>query len=317
MSSSTKRRPLRLLLRLLLAIFILMNVSAIMHAYHFTHFSSSNDTRTKNPEAMRFTEKLSALFFGASLPRPVNQGVPPIPYESFRIDDKLSCWRIPGDSNKETIMLFHGYGNRKSGMLDRALALNDLGYTTVLMDFEGGGDSEGNTCTIGYNEADQVKRCYDVIQEQVPADKIVLLGSSMGAAAITRCLSVYQNVQPKAVVLECPFGSLLDAAGNRFDAIGLPRFPLVHMLIFYGGLMHGFWAFGYQPSAYAADIKTPCLLLTGGKDERVKPEETTAIFNHLAGAKQHIIYPEARHESYLNHYASEWKHDVDQFIRQH
>jgi hypothetical protein len=217
------------------------------------------------------------------------------------------------DSSKPTVLLFHGYGNRKCGMLDRSEALNELGYNTVLVDFAGAGDSPGNTCTIGYQEAEQVKRCYDYLRKKLPQSKLYLLGSSMGAAAITRCVAEY-GITPDAIVLECPFGSLLDAAGNRFDAVGLPRFPLVHLLIFYGGAMNGFWAFHYKPTEYAKKITVPCLHLVGGKDERVSTEESKLLFQNLSGPKKQIIYPEAKHESYLNDYRTQWKQDVQAFL---
>lgn len=314
--ANPKRKIKKYILRTILVVFIGMNLSAMMHAYHFTHYDSSNGARTLSPEQMRWTQKVSAILFGVSLPRPVNDLQPNLPFQSFTIDNKLSCWSIRGDSSKPTILLFHGYGNRKDGMLDRAEALHEMGYNTVLIDFEGSGASSGNTCTIGYKEAEQVKRVYDFMKEKIPETQLVLLGRSMGAAAIMRCLTIH-SMKPKSIILECPFGSLFDAAGNRFDAIGLPRFPLVHMLIFYGGLMNGFWAFDYKPTEYAKQIKTPSLLLTGGSDDRVTPKETETIYANLGGDKNYIVYPEAGHESYLIHYRSEWKNDVDQFIQTH
>ena len=60
------------IVRLLLLMFLFLNIMAAFHAYKFTHFGSEKNTLTQNPEKLGVVDKISALVFGVSLPRPVN-----------------------------------------------------------------------------------------------------------------------------------------------------------------------------------------------------------------------------------------------------
>jgi hypothetical protein len=292
----------------------MLNIMAAFHAYKFTHFGSEKNTLTQNPEKLRVANKISALVFGVSLPRPVNTIFPIIMYETYSIkNEDIECWEIPVANPKGNVLLFHGYGNKKSGMLDKAYAFHNMGYRVMMIDFRGSGGSKGNKTTIGFAEGEDVKTTFDFVQKKYPTQKIILMGSSMGAAAIMKCLND-NTIQPSAIILECPFGSMYKTVCNRFEAMNVPSFPMAGLLVFYGGIMNGFWAFDHNPIDYAKKITVPTLLLSGGSDERVSQEEINAIYANLQGKKQKIIYPKAKHESYLNDYANEWNRDVSGFL---
>jgi uncharacterized protein len=96
--------------------------------------------------------------------------------------------------------------------------------------------------------------------------------------------------------------------------MGIPSFPLSNLLVFYGGIINGFWAFSHNPIDYAKNIHVPTLLLSGGKDERVTQKEIDDIFQNLKSTKEKIIYPLAKHESYLKDYREFWREDVLCFL---
>jgi len=295
-----------------LFIFLLANAMSAMHAYKFTHYKKGARLIAKSPEALSMNQKINALIFGVSLPRPIEKEKPDKAYKTILINNELSCWQLDVPNTKGMVILFHGYGSEKSSVTGRASEFNRMGYSTLLVDFKGSGGSAGSTTTIGFQEAEQVKTCYDYIQQQYHC-KIILCGTSMGAAAVMKCVHD-TKIKPEALILECPFGSMLHTVENRFNAMGVPAFPMAHLLVFYGGVLNGFWAFDHNPIDYAKEINTPALLLCGGCDERVTQQEIDDIYNNLKGRKRKVIYPLARHESYLNHYREEWRDDVTCFL---
>lgn len=304
----------RWLITTLLLVFTVINIIACFHAYKFTHYADAAATFPKNPEKLTIREKIAALVFGVNLPRPENIQQPSRKFETISIqNNQLECWEINVENAHGTVLLFHGYGNRKSSMLDRSSAFNKMGYNTVLMDFSGSGGSQGNTTTIGFRESREVKLCYDFYKQKNPDKPVILMGTSMGAAAIMKCVHDSQ-IQPDAIILECPFGSMYQAVCNRFEAMKVPPFPMAALLVFYGGIMNGFWAFDHNPIDYAKKINCPVLLMCGGNDERVSVRETELIYENLQGEKKKIIYPKSTHESYMNKYAKEWKSDVEGFL---
>ena len=309
-----KRRFYNRLLWTLLLVFACINAVAFFHAYKFTHFDASIATSTQNIAELSLGQKLGILLTGADLPRPVNRAKPHRPFETIRLQSnkEIECWWVPADSAKGTVVLFHGYGGEKASMLDKADVFRQLGYNTLLADFMGAGGSEGVQTTIGYKEAAQVATCVDYLKQR-GEQHIILFGTSMGAAAILKAMND-RPLEVRALVLECPFGTMLQTVKNRFRILGVPSFPMAHLLVFWGGVQNGFNAFAHNPSDYARRIHLPTLLLYGEKDDRVTTKETAAIFAHLAGPKKLVTYPLAGHENYLTKYRAQWTTDVAQFL---
>ncbi len=300
----------KILLTALIA-FALFNVVCFMHAYKFTHFTSEEVTRTDDPKQLSISKKIITLLTGIDNPRPKNKTIPNTTYESISIDSdvKLGCWKIPVVDSKGTVILFHGYAGEKSSLIERSYYFNELGYSTLLVDFKGSGNSEGNSTSIGYHESDEVKSCYDYVRAS-GEQNIVLFGTSMGSVAILKCLSEYK-INPAAVVLECPFGSLYTTTCARFRNMHVPTFPAAGILLFWGGVQNQFWPFAHNPSAYAKEIKCPTILLYGSHDDRVSLDEITEINDNLKGEKMLKIYSDRGHNDL---FGIEMKRDVQRFI---
>jgi alpha-beta hydrolase superfamily lysophospholipase len=295
-------------------IFVCINLIAIFHAYKFTHFSSDRVERTKNPKDLSSVEKIKALLFGVTNPRPENDSLPSLPFEKISLNSnkEIECWFIKAERPKATVILFHGFAGSKSGMLDKANVFHDMGYNTLLVDFMGSGGSEGNQTTVGFLEAEQVKTCFDYLTEK-GEKHIYLLGTSMGAAAIMKAMKDYR-LRPDGIMLECPFGTMYKTVCARFHSMNAPVFPMASLLVFWGGIENGFWAFGHNPEEYAKYISCPVLLMYGAKDERVSREEIDSIYAHLHGKKELKVYENAGHENYLKKNRKEWVKDIGMFM---
>jgi uncharacterized protein len=210
------------------------------------------------------------------------------------------------------VLIFHGFSGEKSSMLDKSDEFLKLGYNTLLIDFMGSGGSEGDQTTLGFQEAAEVKSCFDYISS-LGEKNIVLFGTSMGSVAILKAINDY-SIKPSAIILECPFGSMYETVCARFNNMHLPSFPAASLLVFWGGIQNGFWAFDHNPTEYAKNISCPTLLLYGEKDQNVSRAEIDEIFQNLNGHKTLKTYPQAGHENYLKNYKSKWISDVGDFL---
>lgn len=294
-------------------VFTVVNVVAFFHAWKFSHFNADLHKRII-ADSLTEGQKVNMLLFGVDIPRPYNDWEPDSTCETVTLQSnkKIECWYFTKENAKGTVILFHGFGGSKSQMLGKQGYFQSFGYNTLLVDFQGSGGSEGNISTIGYYEAQQVKTAYDYIAGKGEKN-IHLFGSSMGAAAILKAMDDYQ-LPVKSLILECPFGSLLQAIKNRFDIMGAPSFPFAHLLMFWGSVQNGCNMFNHCPADYAKSVKAPTLLLWGEQDDKVTRQEIDDIYNNLQGPKHLITYPEARHESYLLKYNREWVADVEGFL---
>jgi len=294
---------------------MMLNVIAFFHAYKFTHFTENKSKKTKSPEKLSALEKAKTLFLGVNNSKPKNIQFPTQKFQTIKVksNKEIECWLIKAINSKGTVILFHGYGSEKSSMIEKSDEFIKLGFNTVLVDFMGSGNSEGNQTTIGYKEAQQVKTVFDYVTKS-GEKSIYLFGTSMGAAAIMKCIND-NKIQPKGIIIECPFGSMYETVCARFKKMNAPTFPMAAFLVFWGGLQNGFWGFSHNPTEYAKRINCPTLLLYGEKDKSVSRKEIEDVYNNLRGPKKLNIYKNTGHENYLKKNKCEWVKNISAFIK--
>jgi alpha-beta hydrolase superfamily lysophospholipase len=301
-------------LRILVFIFIIMNIVAFFHAYKFTHFTNNESEKTKSPERLSALQKVKTLFFGVNNPKPKNTKLPSQKYRTLKLhsNKEIECWLIENKKSKGTVILFHGYGGEKSSMISKSDEFIKLGFNTMLVDFMGSGNSQGNQTTIGFDEAEEVKTSFDYLR-QTGEKNIYLFGTSMGSVAIMKCIND-TKIKPKAIMIECPFGSMYTTVCARFKKMNAPTFPMAGILLFWGGVQNGFWGFDHNPTEYAKNINCPTLLLYGEKDKSVSRKEIDEIYENLNAQKELITYKNTGHENYLIKNSLEWIKNVSDFL---
>ena len=312
------KKWLKRFLYFLLFIFIFINVIAAFHAYKFTHFYDEQSVHTKKPEQMSGWEKTKVILTGVDYAKRPITDVPSAPFNEVTITTcdniNLKGWDLQQENAKGTVIMFHGHGSTRSGMAAEANAFYQMGYNVCAIDFRAHGKSEGNVCTVGFNETADVKAAYNYVSRKGETN-IILWGISMGAAAITHTMFDDASIKPSKVMLEMPFGSLEEAVEARIRMMNLPDQPLATLLTFWGGLEQGFWAFGFKPSEYSRAIKVPVLLQWGRNDSRVSVVETNAVFDNLgAKDKRLVIYENSGHESLLKKEPAKWITTVGAFL---
>jgi uncharacterized protein len=311
------KKILKFILKTVLVIFLLLNIIVAFHAYKFTHFYNNGEIAIKKQEDKTTWDKTKEILFGINAVKQQNAIADSINEKvilTTRDNIKLEGWYTTVDSAKGTVCMFHGHGGKKSGNNKEAEAFRKLGYNTFQLDFRAHGSSGGNTCTIGYDEGEDVALAYNFIKGKAEKN-IVLWGISMGAAAITKAMNDF-TLQPQKIIVEMPFGTIEDAVKGRIKMMGLPAQPLSTLITFWGGVEHGFWAFTMQPQEYAKKITCPTLLQWGANDPRVSKSEVTILFTNLAAAnKKMVIYKNSGHQSLCANENEQWMTEVSEFLK--
>ncbi len=302
--------------------FALLNLLAYRHARTMTHFASANrkpEPWHQRSESLSLFAKVRLALNGLAIKRP-GEAIGPdqfdLPYETHTFPGgagQLAAWHIPHEQAGGLVVIFHGYAASKAQLLPEARAFHELGYACFLVDFRGSGDSDGDRTSIGYHEADDVERTVAYVRDHWTDERLILFGQSMGAASVLHALS-RQAMKPDAIVLECPFDRLLSTVEARFAVTGLPSFPGARLLVFWGGLQHGFNGFAHNPVEYARRVTCPALLLHGTHDARVSCGQLESIYQNLRGEKQLHFFEGACHESYAASRPEEWKECVAHFL---
>jgi hypothetical protein len=112
------------------------------------------------------------------------------------------------------------------------------------------------------------------------------------------------------------FARLLDALRSRLRAISLPTFPLAELLVFWGGIQHGFNGFAHNPVTYASQVRSPTLILHGKLDRWTTMAEINQIFDNLPEPKQLAIFPRTGHSLLVTADKPYWEQSVSQFLKE-
>lgn len=290
----------------MLVIFVVLNVLAYGSAYILTHFVTSGQ-------------------WGLGLPRPNSSKLPSdvgLSYVTQRIPinqtEWLETWLIPAQTAASwgTVLLFPGNaGSKAKQLLAPAQAFHNLGYDAVLVDFRGVGGSSGDTTTLGIREAKDVALTLSEVQASNLRPPLILYGVSMGSVAILRAVA-REEINPDAIILELPYARLLNAVRSRLRVVNLPTFPMAELMVFWGGVQHGFNGFAHNPVSYARQVKCPTLLLQGELDKWTTVEEIEQIYQNLKGNKELIIFPDVGHNLLVTVAKEQWNQSVDQFLRE-
>ncbi|HEX8333686.1 MAG TPA: alpha/beta fold hydrolase [Segetibacter sp.] len=305
-----------------LILFVLINILAAFHAYKLTHFYNLN-AEIKKPEQMTSLEKTQAILFGVTAPKKKIKELPQVKYSDFIIktEDGLSLkgWHLLNNDSiglKGAVVMFHGHANNRAAILKEAEFFSRSGYQVYLIDFRAHGESDGEVCTIGFNESKDVKAVYDYAKQEFSDNQIVLYGISLGAATITKAMADFPAIKPAKVILEMPFASLHDAVKGRLRSLHIPEQPFAGLLTFWGGTEQGFWGFNHNPSDYVNKINCPVLLQWGVHDARVSRKETEEIFNNInSKQKTFVPYQNSKHESLLKNEPEKWTENVSRFLQ--
>jgi alpha-beta hydrolase superfamily lysophospholipase len=284
-----------------------------------THFVPSGQ-RTEDLEQISFAGKVRALFLGVQIPRPRNSRSPAnlgLSFETRLVpgaEGQLEAWVIRGEAASGWVVLFHGYADSKDSLLEVASRFHRKGFGVVLVDFRGSGGSTGTVTTVGYAEARDVADVVRWVEAELGDPAPVLYGFSMGAAAILRALA-QEPLQPRALILQASFDRMLTTVQHRFEMLHAPAFPGAELLLFWGGRINQFDAFSHNPVKYAAQIKTPTLVLHGEKDQRVTRREAEAVFAALRGKKSLRVFATGIHDPIAEVTEAQWWEAVNPFLQ--
>ena len=243
--------------------------------------------------------------------------------EEFRVVARdgvaLRGWKVrAAQPNGDWILLFHGVGDNRAGVLDHSLILLPAGYNVVMMDARSHGESDGAMATYGWIERHDTQAIIDAMEASEHPRHLFALGESMGAGIALQSAAVDPRIE--GVVAEAPFASLREAS---YDYAGLRRSPWLGKTVFAPGT----WTMIYRaehianlPAAEVSPMKAvaarafPILLICDGADVALPCRHTKMIFDAAIGRKEMWIVPDAYHTAALGYQPVEFRHRVLTFF---
>ena len=218
---------------------------------------------------------------------------------------RVAGWYIPAADDigpkGPTIVMSHGHGGNKSGMLDYAEVVHDR-YNVVLFDYRNSGQSTGAMTTLGVLEQHELGAILDWLEREKGPEQMCVLGTSMGAATALARAAVDDRID--AIVIDSAHARLSYTVEVRMEAAGHPAYPGT-WAIFLGALLRTGLDFGAADPLDAVPKlgSRPLLILHGGADTENIPElnaEPLREAAEAAGVPVELYYcPSAGHGGVL------------------
>ncbi|HEX4965098.1 MAG TPA: alpha/beta hydrolase [Thermoanaerobaculia bacterium] len=200
-------------------------------------------------------------------------------------------------------------------MLSRARLLAHRGFSVLLIDLQGHGETPGEAITFGWRESTDARAAFDWLRHTAPARRIGVIGCSLGGA------SVLLGPQPSgydAVVLEAVYPRVSRAVENRIRLRLGPLAPLLAPLLLaqLPSRLH-VSAADLEPIRSIGRLGSPVLVVAGSRDEHTTLAESEELFNAAAQPKQLWIVEGARHQDFLAYDPAGYAAHVVTFLQDH
>jgi len=252
----------------------------------------------------------------------------------------LRGWIVrPPNPNGSWVLLFHGVGDNRVGVIGQSEFLLRAGYSVLMMDARSHGASEGPIATYGWLERNDTRAIIDALlaseldkyvsvqrsspfptgmPEPAQPHHLFALGESMGAGIALQSAGADPRIV--AVAAESSFANLREAA---YDYAGLRRSPLLGKTLFAPGT----WTLLYRgekltgiplgevsPEKAVSSRAFPVLLICDEKDVALPCRHSEMIYAAARGPKQLWVVPGAFHTAALGFQPEEFKRRVLAFF---
>ena len=239
-----------------------------------------------------------------------------MPREDFELTLK-DGYTIHGDISinnpKKVMIVAHGHGSTREGMMKYAYLYFKKGYTIILYDQRGHGDNVRVPCTAGDQESRDFIEMVDFAYEKFGKDiSLSAAGTSMGA--VTILLSLEYHPKLTFIIVDCPFASLAIFALKYTRKYHADR-RLV--LFFINRLLKKKYHTCLDNTDAIKRVKEneiPTLFIHGQLDQLIPVEHSYLLYDANKGPKEHKIFPEGTHGHSVNSDPEGYKKVVYDFI---
>jgi len=198
----------------------------------------------------------------------------------------LRGWLIrPPMNNGSVVMLLHGMGDNRGGVIGYAQLLLSAGYSVLMPDARAHGESGGALATYGLLERLDIHQWVNWLEDQMHPSCVFGFGESMGAAQLLQSIAVEGRFC--AVAVESPFSDFREIA---YDRMGQPFHvgpwlgetllrPVVEIAFLRAERKYGLRMQQVSPEQALTESRTPLLLIHGSDDHNIPPRHSERILH--------------------------------------
>ena len=199
--------------------------------------------------------------------------------------------------NHNWVIVAHGYRSTPSGVASVGMHFyKEKGYNVLIPSMRATEESEGKYIGMGWLDKDDIIGWINKIIEKDKNAKIILHGSSMGAATVLMASGEKLPSNVKAIISDSSYTSVWDIFKSELKArFNLPPFPLMQMFRVIAQIKAKYDIKEGSVINQVKKSKTPTLLIHGDADDFVPVTMEPEIYNALPVEKDQLIIHGAGH----------------------
>jgi len=258
---------------------------------------------------------------GSQLIKPVNHAVPlPAGFAAKVVSlpgpgHAIAGWWLDQGDSSPVVLLLHSIRADRSSMLSRARLLLDHGFSVLLIDLQGHGETPGTAITLGWRESADVRAALAWLKSAARSRRIGVIGCSLGGAA------VLLGPQPSgfdAVVLEAVYPRVAGAIENRIRIRLGPLAPaLAPLLLVQLQPRLSISPRDLEPIRSIPHLGAPVLAVAGSRDRHTTLAESEELFRAGVQPKRLSVVNGARHQDFLAADSSGYASEVVRFLHEY
>ena len=241
-----------------------------------------------------------------------------VAFPSMDKDLTLRGWFLPGNATYPAIIMVHGNGYNRDdptiGTLDIAAQLVESGYSVLMFDLRGYGESDGSRVGGGYLEKRDLEGAVAYVKSR-GFDRVGVIGFSLGA--VTALLAAAEDQDINAVVSDSSFADLNDIMKPEFEK-RTHGAPLIFLrpILFMIKVLYGVDFAAIRPVAVVSEISPrPILFIHGSLDATIPVSHASRLFEAAQNPQDELwIVPEAGHTQAYKMRPAEYMQKVTDFF---
>ncbi len=231
---------------------------------------------------------------------------------------KLRAWSFHHQRWQDAVILLHGQGDNRAGMLGYGEMLLRHHYNVLIPDSRAHGSSEGTLVTYGVREAKDVRRWIDWLYGRENTRCVYGLGESMGAAILLE--SMGPESQLCAGVAESSFSDFRSIAFDRMGGGWIGHtisYPLVESGLLYARFRYGVDLQQASPLNSVVASRIPILLIHGLNDTSIAPHHSQRLVQANPQFVQLWEVPGTQHTGTFGRFPNQFEKRVCEFFQSH
>ncbi len=214
---------------------------------------------------------------------------------------KLSGWYIPANANdfmgRAVVLFCHGNGGNISNRLDYIAIFNRLGFSTLMVNYRGYGESDGKPSEEGTYMDMETAWKYLTEERLIPPERILVYGESLGGGVASHIAKKYR---PGGLILASTFTRLNDRAAELYPFIPIRLLS----------------KFSYNNIDRLPEIDSPVLVIHSS-DDRVIPFHHGQALYAAANEPKEFTEISGDHNAGFLDSAPTYTQAIDQFVREY